>query len=321
MTLRVVFNRDDLQRVRLAGAADPMWEVVLSLHQLREPGSATHGKWRRQVHHELRHGTPRWLRTMCTLVPPRGSFPDFLTPSQTVTEPGAGYEALACTAPSRLRVDLAATFAGRTAPSWVRQLARGGRDELRQVVDGVRLAHDRLVAPQWVDVHNAVGADLATRTRRLAAGGVAALLSSLPGVRGWDGEALELTYPVSRTLHLAGRGITFVPSYFCTRAPVTFVDPELRPVVVYPAAPAPRAAVTPELETLLGQTRAACLGALAAARTTSELAEKLGVSVATASRQATTLREAGLVASTRRGGAVVHHVTRLGAALLAGDVV
>jgi hypothetical protein len=32
MTLRLVFNRDDLARVRLAEAPDPMWELVLSVH-------------------------------------------------------------------------------------------------------------------------------------------------------------------------------------------------------------------------------------------------------------------------------------------------
>lgn len=321
MTLRIAFTRDDLQQVRLAGAADPMWEVVLSLHQLREREAVTHGHWRSQVHRELRHGTPAWLGTMCTLVPPRGSFPDFLTPGGVVVEAAAGYEALACTTPARLRTDLASTFATRPAPGWVRELASGGRDELRQVVDAMREAHGRLVEPHWAEVHNAVSTDLALRTRKLAAGGVSALLSSLPAVRRWDGETLELAYPVSRTLRLAGRGLTLVPSYFCTSAPVTLVDPALRPVLIYPAVRAPRAAVTAELVTLLGQTRAATLGALVTARTTSALADELGVSVATASRQASTLRAAGLVTSTRRGGAIVHHVTRLGAALLAGDVV
>jgi hypothetical protein len=39
MTLRLVFDRDDLARVRLAEAPDPMWELVLSLHLARErPG-------------------------------------------------------------------------------------------------------------------------------------------------------------------------------------------------------------------------------------------------------------------------------------------
>jgi hypothetical protein len=39
MTLRLVFDRDDLARVRLAEAPDPMWELVLSLHLARDrPG-------------------------------------------------------------------------------------------------------------------------------------------------------------------------------------------------------------------------------------------------------------------------------------------
>jgi DNA-binding transcriptional ArsR family regulator len=52
--------------------------------------------------------------------------------------------------------------------------------------------------------------------------------------------------------------------------------------------------------------------------TTSELARRVGVSLASASQHASVLREAGLVHTLRQGGAVLHTLTPLGAALLRG---
>ncbi|WP_207922024.1 hypothetical protein [Saccharopolyspora terrae] len=67
MTLRLVFNRDDLARVRLAEAPDPMWELVLSLHLARERRlPPQYLSWHRQA--RLRAATgdraPRWLRAL-----------------------------------------------------------------------------------------------------------------------------------------------------------------------------------------------------------------------------------------------------------------
>lgn len=121
MTLRMVFERADLQRVRVAVAPDPMWELVLSLHQVRERRIAHRfAPWQQKVRHRLQHGTqtPRWLSTLFTLVPPEGRFPDFLTPGPLVTDLGAGCEAVTCTPRWHLSSDLAAVFAGRSAPGW-----------------------------------------------------------------------------------------------------------------------------------------------------------------------------------------------------------
>jgi DNA-binding transcriptional ArsR family regulator len=97
-------------------------------------------------------------------------------------------------------------------------------------------------------------------------------------------------------------------------------------VVSYPATdtvllrdPAGRAP-NPALTALLGPTRAAALVAICrtAALTTSRLAAALGLSAAAASRQATVLRDAGLIASYRDGMTVHHHATRLGSELADG---
>ena len=112
-------------------------------------------------------------------------------------------------------------------------------------------------------------------------------------------------------------------SFFCWGDPVTWTDPKLPPVLVYQAhsglsigrqglEPAPH------VVTLLGRTRAECLNLLLVPLTTTELAERLGVSVGAASKQASVLRAAGLVTSNRCGKTVVHNATMLGIALLMG---
>ncbi len=324
MTLRMVFEREDLQRVRVAAAPDPLWELVLSLHQMRERRiSPHHSSWRRQIGKNLQRSeqAPRALKTLFTLVPPSGDFPDFLTPAGLPAEIEGGCEAVACTPRGRLLSDLRNMFS-TSAPSWVRRLAMGDREQLHTVVGALRTGYDLLLSPHWHTVRESVAADRASRIGALAREGVGALLKSIPGVHRWNGETLDITYPRSRTVRLGGRGLTLVPSYFCSGKPVTFIDPELSPVLIYPAGQAVIAptATSPQLVALLGRTRAESLGALRTPRTTSTLASCLGTSIGTASKQAAVLREAGLVTSVRQGGAILHHLTQLGTALLTAEL-
>ncbi|MFJ2307170.1 ArsR/SmtB family transcription factor [Streptomyces sp. NPDC087787] len=94
----------------------------------------------------------------------------------------------------------------------------------------------------------------------------------------------------------------------------------LPPVLVYPLQHAPPPASTLSSDAspaaLLGRTRAAALRNLALGATTSELAQVLGVSPATATHHTSVLRDAGLVLSQRVHNTVLHTLTPLGAALL-----
>lgn len=327
MVLRFVFDRDDLQRVRIAAQPDPMWELVLSLHQARErQATSRHTAWQRQVRLRVRRqeNPHSWLSPLFTLVPVTGDFPDFLTPAALMTEPDAGITELSGTPIRRLRADLAVSFAGQQPPVWVRRLAAGEREQLDHLTAAVRRAHQVLLAPHWDEVRQVVRSDQAARMGTLAGAGLGAVIAGIPGVRGWDGTTLEIAYPRARTVHLAGRGITFLPSYFCVHRPVTFIDPDLPPVLIYPAAgqrqASPAVTDSTHLDALLSRTRAECLGALTTPRTTSALARAVGMSIATASKQAAVLRQTGLVDSVRDGGSVRHQATDLGRALLAGRI-
>jgi hypothetical protein len=130
-------------------------------------------------------------------------------------------------------------------------------------------------------------------------------------------------------VRLDGRGLLLIPSPFCWRRPVMLADPALPPVLVYPVEPEPYGILagvkagspgaSRPLIRLLGRTRATALEIIDGGCTTTELARRLGVSLASASEQATTLRQARLVHTRRHGSAVLHTLTPLGMALLDGN--
>jgi len=322
--LSLVFEREDLARVRLAGSADPMWELVLGLQKAQTGAPpAPFVTWRQEVSRRVAGGRRDSLRLLGGLVGSKGGFPDFLTPPELVSDIGEGCEALLSTPPDRISTDLAAVFAGRRTDSWVGRLARGDPRSIGDMARAVRTSYDALIGPYWTEVQGVVAREPSRRSREIADLGAGAMLAHLPGVLSWDGRVLRTMYPVDRTVRLGGRGLVLLSSYFCWGNPVTWIDPELPPVLVYQARdPDADDGAGPELPshlvTLLGRTRAECLRLLMVPRTTTELADRLSISLGAASKQATVLRGSGLITSDRRGKAVVHNVTRLGIALMVG---
>ncbi|MFI0979255.1 helix-turn-helix domain-containing protein [Streptomyces sp. NPDC021093] len=310
--LRIHFTGEDLARVRLAARPDALWETTLSFHRLRDRrGGRVYGDWRTEARARLGRGGSRQL--LASVVPARGYFPDFLTPAEGVQGWDEGLAALRATPDKRVEGELSL-------------LNRKFAEPLRlgALVDALGDYHRAAVAPYWPHVHARVEADRAARGRALLDGGTDALLASLPPVLRWRSPVLEADYPVDREVHLAGRGLRLQPSFFCQGAPVVLYDPGLPPVLVYPVEHAtPRTPVGggPYLGRLVGHTRSAVLRAIDHGCTTSELARRAGVSLASASQHACVLREAGLVVTLRHGSAVLHSLTPLGSALLRGGAV
>ncbi|MFF6774497.1 helix-turn-helix domain-containing protein [Streptomyces sp. NPDC012637] len=322
--LRIHFTGNDLAGVRMAAQPDVLWETILSFHRLRDRrGSVVYGEWRSEARIRLGGET----RLLAALVPSRGYFPDFLTPPQGILGLDEGLDAVRATPPGRLRTELALIGAARSGrpvvPSALRALAEGGAGMLGRLLTALRGYHRAAVEPYWSHIQARVEADRARRGRALLDGGADELLASLPPMLRWRSPVLEADYPVDRDVHLAGRGLLLQPSYFCRGTPVVLRDPELPPVLVYPIthceAPTVRAPGLPSLAKLVGHTRSAVLNAIGDGGTTSELARRAGVSLASASQHAGVLREAGLVATLRHGNAVLHTLTPLGAALLGGN--
>ncbi|MBA6437356.1 ArsR/SmtB family transcription factor [Streptomyces sp. GMR22] len=336
--LRVHFSELDLARLRMAVRPDALWETVLSFHRLRENRAETvYGKWRSEARNRL-NGEARLL---APLIPSRGYFPDFLTPAEGVIGCDAAMSALRAISGERLHSELAGLPAARALPGWIRDLAQGERRSLDRLISTLRAYHKAAVAPYWPHIQARIEADRVARGRALLDGGADGLLASLPPTMRWRAPVLEVDYPVDRDLWLRGRGLLLLPSFFCRGTPVAYRNPELTPVLVYPVEharcgliprPEQRSAVTSgagagagtrsgsakTLGKLVGQTRSAVLLEVGGGCTTSELARRVGVSLASASQHASVLREAGLVHTLRQGSAVLHTLTPLGAALLRG---
>ncbi|MET9786645.1 ArsR/SmtB family transcription factor [Streptomyces canus] len=325
--LRVHFTTDDLARVRVATAPDPLWEITNSFQALAgAEAPLLFGDWRRLVRPRLRPGHA----LLAALLPPRGYTPDFLTPDL-----GGSYDlegavdAVLRTPRTVLRRDLTTLAASprraRPLPSEARALADGEPSVLRRLGAALRGYHRSALAPFWPQVRAQVDADRAVRTRAVLSDGTDGLLASLGPVLRWRPPVLEADYPVQRELRLDGRGLLLQPSLFCLRRPVTLAAPDLPPVLVYPiqhslgwARPLGRPAPGGDLAALIGRTRAAILEDVVTGRTTGELAHRLGISGAAASQHTAVLRRAGLLLSVRRGRYVLHTITPAGSALLEG---
>ncbi|MFD9305126.1 helix-turn-helix domain-containing protein [Streptomyces sp. NPDC060048] len=356
--LRIHFTGVDLARVRMAGRPDALWETILSFHRLRDRRDARlFGDWRTETRSRLNGET----RLLGALIPSRGYFPDFLTPVEGQYGWDVGLDALRALRPERMRRELvllgqgagagsgmAAAFGMPSAagtgggadgpvPRRLRDFMEGATAHLPRLLGELRGYHRAAVEPYWTRIQAQIEAERAARGRALLDGGADELLDSLPSMLRWRAPVLECDYPVDRDVRLRGRGLLLQPSFFCRRTAVTLHDPELPPVLVYPAAAelgsaqsgceATRPAEERRqyrqrtLGKLVGHTRSVVLEAIGDGATTSELARRAGVSLASASQHAGVMREAGLVTTLRHGNAVLHTVTPLGAALLKGGAV
>ncbi|OKK19461.1 ArsR family transcriptional regulator [Streptomyces sp. CB00455] len=334
----------------MAGRPDALWETILSFHRLRDRRDARlFGEWRTETRSRLNSET----RMLGMLIPSRGYFPDFLTPVEGQYGWDVGLDSLRGIRPERMRRELALLGTGSrlgaafgmpsaasggaesTLPRRLREFMDAGTGQLPKLLGELRAYHRAAVEPYWTHIQAQIEAERAARGRALLDGGADELLASLPPMLRWRDPVLECDYPVDRDVRLRGRGLLLQPSFFCRRTAVTLHDPELPPVLVYPAAaqlvsaPTGGDSVHPVVEDqrvrtlgkLVGHTRSVVLRAIGDGATTSELARRAGVSLASASQHACVMREAGLVTTLRHGNAVLHTVTPLGAALLKGGAV
>ena len=324
--LRLRFTSADLLRTRVLAAPDPMWELVLSLSSLGPTGQLDErAAWRRGVRELLRAADgPQLARAgglLRELVPVTGNFPDFLTPEPGMDVAGA-LDAVRGTPRHRLAADLDPVRLRREDRQLCQLLRDGDRESMAALVTALRGYYDRAVAPHWPEVLRRVTRDRDTRLGHTSDGGLDVMLRNLAPSIHWQWPYLTSAYSVDHTIDLGGRGLVLVPSYFCGRA-VTLIDPKLTPVLVYPAR---RFEVDPveidralrRLAPLIGATRARIMVNLTEAPSTSELAESIGMSIASASQQVAVLREAGFAVSRRDGRAVRHMLTGTGRTVLEG---
>lgn len=236
--LRIHLTPDDLARVRIAPAPDPLAETILSLPvlQSRDRGGAGLDGWRERTRRALLPG----MRPVLELAPAR---PDEYVPEaflHAVTATLAdSLDHTWSLARRQWTADLHATEVLRPdAPDWIRRLHAGEREWSGIVHSAVERYHAVAVAPYWSQLLAAAHADRTRRALAAADTGTGGLLASLhPEIR-WDPPVLSVPCAFDTDLEPAGRGLDLVPTFFWPR-PLALLDnaePERPLVLRYPLA-------------------------------------------------------------------------------------
>lgn len=321
--LEIHFTSADLGRTRLASGPDHLWETVNAVQLLQHrAGRLIFDGWRATVRDAAEHGPADGaIRALTRVAPHAAYFPDFLTPAATFDSLEAGIDAVLRTPREQLHAELTTLAGYRPLPRWAAGLAAGEPETLRRLGTTISEFHRTAIAPFLTPVTAALTAEHARRTDLTMRYGVERMLASFEPLMRWHPPVLRMPYPIHRTMHLHGRGLRLVPSFFCWHHPVALANPALDPTLVYPIPHLPGWTTHPSatgsgLTTLLGSTRAAVLDALQSACSTSRVARLVGISPATASHHATVLRDANLITSHRDGNTMLHKTTPLGLSLL-----
>jgi len=329
VTVRIHFTDEDLGRTRLAEGPRPFVELHVALRVLQETGQPIRfGAWRRDVLTRLQ---PR-ARQLLDLIPARGYSTDFFIPVHTA---GAeeSLEAVRATTRTYLRQDVALwTQLQPRVASWTRRIP-AEPDLFQHLADTLGHAHDEMIAPYWPRIARLAQADRALRLRQVADHGMHGLLARLnPRRLRWTPPVLEAATVDGREadVHLGGRGLLLIPSFFRSSYPVVNAGARPQPWMTFPLLTEEGDAVLPataaaavsrsarSLHALLGRSRATVLSVIAdhPGCTTTELAHRAAMSKSGASEHATVLRAAGLTRVTRHRHGARHALTPLGEALM-----
>lgn len=311
--LRIHFDPADLGRVSIAPTLDPLSEVALAARALRHPGAPRQvGAWR----HDVRSRLAPQMRPLFELVPGPPGFPDFLTPAP---DPSLDRSLRMLLEVETARIAEELDGFSLTSP-WCRRLASGDAAARRELAVAIRAFDAVALSPFERQRRHGFAATQSSWAEAVLAGGVEQLLGSLHPDCRWSDPVLSFDSggDYVNDIYLRGRGLLLYPSAF-TPDPLVLDQPDRPPLVTVPVAgPVSWAhAVTgDELAALVGCTRAAVLAALMQSASTTELARRTGISLASASEHARVLRGSGLVATHREAGSAKHRLTPLGRQLL-----
>jgi len=325
MTLVLRFGPGDAARCRFA--VSPLQETMSALLVLNAPRrQGWYLPWLRDIQHVL---TELDLGLLGVAAPVNGHGPDFLWPSPTspLTTIEDDLAQVQATGPDVVAAELAEharRLDRRSVPAAHYRALIGDPVKARdRLVADQRQAWQALVAPLWDRMRGLLDADITSRARRLADGGLEGLFANFHRRATWNHDELRLAGFRRRTLDLRGRGLVLVPTVFGW--PNLGIGPtsdtaDVPPALVYPTLGAARlwepAVRSPAVARLLGAGRADVLAGTLVPSSTSGLARRVDLAPATVSEHLTVLRDAGLVTARRRGREVLYVQTPLAAALL-----
>jgi DNA-binding transcriptional ArsR family regulator len=325
---RIHLTPDDLAETRFAFS--PIWELVLSVRALQDPGKhALHMPWIAETRRALAGNEPELLMALAT---PNGYMPDFISPPPETPFPEFDQELELLLATPRERVlgDMI-LYRERNGqiPTAAEPVIEDPDRGLSLIVEQMRGFWNNALAPHWPRIRSLLEGDVLHRARQLALGGAASLFGDLHPALSWDNGVVNIDKEHACSVHKedqlvegGGRGLVLIPAVFAWPAFVTMLDPPWQPTLSYsPRGVANLWGERPDdpvgaMDELIGETRASIMRTLEVPMTTSEVAQRLGVTAAAASQQLGLLRRAGVVEADRVGRGVYSRLTPLGRSLL-----
>ncbi len=292
--LRIKVSSEDIQRLRMVHTLGPVSEAVFALHHFGRDRARNGAGWHRCVRERLGDDLP------------------------AVNEVVSQYQVV----PDLLWLLERDGTDADSVPTAVRARARS----LAQIVF---LFCSAGVLPYWSQMRARLEIERDVRGRIAITNGVEFLLAGLHPKVTWESSELRIASEADLEIQLDGRGLLLCPSLFLPDKTCVLVRSERQsslPALVFSVpldlhlleSPSEEAGTEGDraLAALVGATRAAALRALSESGTTGDLSDRLGISLSGASKQATVLREAGLITTLRNRTTAMHTLTPLGLALL-----
>jgi hypothetical protein len=327
--ITIHLSTDDLARMRMAPS--PLWETVCSFGVLANPNRhSVHAPWARRARQMLSGAD---VSPLIAVMGIGGRCPDYLSPPPDA--PHATFqdelERLEATPPEVIHDEVEALMQeqaellGRRPHEKVRMLRvlEDTEGSLKRLVAALDHYHELVIVPYWSRIREHLEADVLRRGQALVLGGAEAFFPGLCPMVDYRGGVLKLDQPHEATIDAAGRGITLVPCTFSSPHVLTLVDPRFRPTLAYAPRGVAKLWTTSQsapngtaLEAALSPARASVLKSLLMPRTTTELAQELGLSPAAISAHLSRLKVAGLAEPHRNGKRVYYRLSFAGESLL-----
>ncbi|GIG69432.1 ArsR/SmtB family transcription factor [Phytomonospora endophytica] len=300
---------------RMRFALSCLWEAMSAYHVLQGPeGHTVLHLWARAVRPALDAAglRPGGDSLLAGLIPPGPTYtPDFLTPPPTSLAPDldAELDVLRATPHEVVRAEIG-RLAWDPTPS-VRAMAADPDAGLARVAGELRTLWDIAIAPHWRRMRALLEAEVFHRARVLAAEGAVGLLNSLHERVGWEENTLSIAHKwCSDDATLSANGLLLVPTVFVWPAVRTVASPD-NPQLAYPPRGVGTLWETPgeapaALAAVLGKGRARLLVELSSPASTTDLAQRTGMTPGGVSQHLRVLREAGLITPHRLGHSVLN---------------
>ncbi|MFF3242210.1 winged helix-turn-helix domain-containing protein [Streptomyces sp. NPDC002870] len=211
------------------------------------------------------------------------------------------------------------THWNRPLPAATRRIAESGRMQ-RHLANGLARFWRDALSEGWPELLSVIDQDIAHRATAIATHGVGRALGALHPDMAWAGDAVTLAKPWDGEIDVTGRDLVLAPGVlnWPDDYVIIQVDTPGQAVLYYPAQRigAGRDRRSGRIAPVVGNARAALLADLETARSTAELAARIGYTPSTVSYHLSALHRARLVTKVRDGRYVLYQRTAHAAGLL-----